>query len=106
MRLIDADTLKLAFENCEVCKACPSTSARGAYECTEPDSLTAGIERVIDAQPTCDAVPVIRCKNCRFGHFYKSGAMYCTHPAGLMEMTPTDLCSYAERKEKNNERMD
>lgn len=52
-------------------------------------------------QPSVDAVPVIRCKDCTFGHFYnyKIGKMYCTHPAGLMEITPTDFCSYAERKE-------
>lgn len=107
MRLIDADKLKSAFETCDICKECLSKSARCAYECTEPDFLTPGIRRVIDAQPTVDAVPVIRCKDCTFGHFYnyKIGKMYCVRPDGLMEITPTAFCSYAERKEKNNERM-
>lgn len=98
MRLIDSDALKLAFENCEVCKKCPSASARCVYECTEPDSLTAGIERVIDAQPTVDAVPVIRCQDCRFGHVYKTGEMYCVHPDGVTRITPDVFCTYAERK--------
>ena len=58
MKLIDADALKLAFEICDVCKECPSTSAWCAYECTEPALLTPGIERVIDAQPIVDAKPI------------------------------------------------
>lgn len=55
-----------------------------------------------DCLPTVDAVPVIRCKDCTFGHFYnyKIGKMYCTHPDGLMEITPTDFCSYAEKAER------
>lgn len=77
----------------------------------EWDDITPTADEFCDflmRQPSVDAVPVIRCKDCTFGHFYnyKIGKMYCTHPAGLMEITPTDFCSYAERKEKNNERMD
>lgn len=49
--------------------------------------------------PAVDAVPVIRCKDCRFGHVYKTGEMYCVHPDGIMRITPTDYCSYAERKD-------
>ena len=97
MRLIDADALKLAFENCEVCKKCPSASDRCAYECTEPDTLTPGIERVINAQPTVDAVPVIRCKECRYlveATVNSNGFTICS--VSDMEITPTDYCSYAE----------
>mgnify|MGYP006935835395 CR=1 FL=1 len=100
MRLIDADALKLAFENCEVCKKCPSASDRCAYECTEPDSLTAGIERVIDAQPTVDAVPIIRCKDCKFRCWDDFLERYCCqyYVEGI-EALPDDFCSNAERKD-------
>ena len=106
MRLIDADKLKSAFETYDICKECPSKSARCTYECTEPDFLTPGIRRVIDAQPSVDAVPVIRCKDCTFGHYIDYGHMHCLHPCGLTTNVTDDFCSYAERKEKNNERMD
>ena len=69
MRLIDADKLKSAFETYDICKECPSKSDRCTYECTEPDFLTPGIRRVIDAQPTVDAVPVIRCRDCKFRYW-------------------------------------
>ena len=105
MRLIDADALKLAFENCEVCKKCPSESDRCLYKCIEPGSLTPGIERVIDAKQTVDAVLVIRCKDCTFGHYIDHGHMHCVHPCGLTTNMTNDFCSYAEQKEKNNERM-
>lgn len=101
MRLIDADALKLAFENCEVCKKCPSAADRCAYECTEPDSLTAGIERVIDARPTVDAVQVIRCKDCKYfidATVNTNGFTICS--ISVMDIMPTDFCSYAESREK------
>lgn len=91
MRLIDADALQKAipdveadfFENCGNCKML-----------SKEDVL-----EIVDEQPTVDAVPVIRCKDCRFGHVYKTGEMYCVHPDGIMRITPDVFCSYAERKD-------
>ena len=74
---------------------CGNGSVLGAHSGIADD-----IAYQISLIPTVDAVSVIRCKDCRFGHFYKSGAMYCTSPDGLAGIVSDDFCSYAERKEK------
>lgn len=54
-----------------------------------------------------DAVPVIRCKDCRYlveATINSNGFMICS--VSDMEITPTDFCSYAEKKEENDEQMD
>ena len=53
-------------------------------------------------QPSVDAVPVIRCKDCTFGHYIDHGHMHCLHPCGLTTNMTDDFCSYAERKENEN----
>ena len=44
-------------------------------------------------------LPVIRCKDCTFGHYIDYGHMHCLHPCGLTTNMSDDFCSYAERKE-------
>lgn len=82
MRLIDADKLKSAFETCDICKECPSKSARCTYECTEPDFLTPGIRRVIDAQPTVDVRPT------------KHGRWNPTQTPFMNECVDCSICGY------------
>lgn len=79
MRLIDADALK---QYCE--------------EHWIPTNFDA-----IDAQPTVDAVPVVRCKNCKWWAkqeesiqgrcallgMYPTGAWYCANGAKMDEVT-------------------
>ena len=50
-------------------------------------------------QPSVDAVPVIRCKDCTFGRYIDYGHMHCLHPCGLTTNMTNDFCSYAERKD-------
>ena len=66
----------------------------------------------MDAQPTIDAVPVVRCKDCKHFKYYKRTAL-CVDgksvPAGWcsrrtrydedIRMLPDDFCSYGERKD-------
>lgn len=40
--------------------------------------------------PTVDAVPVVRCKNCRYFKLYKCRMGYSSHD---------DFCSYGKRKD-------
>lgn len=47
----------------------------------------------IDAQPTIDAVPVIRCIECKHSDAYN----HCTRLS--IWNKPEDFCSYAERRE-------
>jgi hypothetical protein len=47
----------------------------------------------IDAQPTADAVEVVRCRDCKW---YQKGE--CRETGGLMDVKPDDFCSYGERR--------
>lgn len=87
MRLIDADKLVDELYDNEFASLCPLDEVSG----------------VIDACPTVDAVPVVRCKDCK--HCVKTTdidgpGLFCPvwgrqwHRAQL-----DDFCSYGERKE-------
>lgn len=49
----------------------------------------------IDNAPTVDAVPVVRCKDCK--HEFGGSCIFC----GFQKRKPEDFCSYGERKGKN-----
>lgn len=49
----------------------------------------------IDNAPTVDAVPVVRCKDCK--HEFGGNCILC----GFQKRKPEDFCSYGERKGKN-----
>lgn len=96
MRLIDADAVYKILESCEIRKATignPLTDWEYGYTC--------GIERAeseIECAPTVDAVPVIRCRDCKFLRF--TGTVWkCQNRLVMMLCEPNDYCSRAERKE-------
>ena len=101
MRLIDADALIEKFNekaNMAECLVDERTAERFATFCALADA--------VEEMPTVDAVPVIRCKDCTFGHYIDHGHMHCIHPCGLTTNMTDDFCSYAERKEENDEQLD
>lgn len=82
MRLIDADKLKAAFP------------ARHNNKFV----LIADVRAAINQAPEVDAVPVVRCKDCKCWRELPNGCqgfcdMHSTYP------TLTDFCSWAERRE-------
>lgn len=88
MKLIDSDELKRQL------KKLPMMSNWGE----------AFMPRLIDEQPTIDAVPVVRCQECRYyptAKVNEKGFLIC--PASGMEITETDYCSYGERMDKEDE---
>ena len=94
MRLIDADALIEKFNekaNMAECLVDERTAERFATFCALADA--------VEEMPTVDAVPIIRCKDCTFGHYIDHGHMHCLHPCGLTTNMSDDFCSYAERKE-------
>ena len=94
MRLIDADALIEKFNekaNMAECLIDARTAERFATFCALSDA--------VEQMPTVDAVQVIRCKDCTFGHYIDHGHMHCIHPCGLTTNMTDDFCSYAERKE-------
>ena len=75
----------------------------------EWDDITPTADEFCDflrRQPLVDAVSVIRCKDCKFRYWDDWLEEYfCQCYAEYMQVLSDDFCSYAERKEKNNERM-
>ena len=58
----------------------------------------------IDKLPTVDAVPVVRCRDCKNWHKLESsliGEIMCCTAQGCMNVQkePDDFCSYGERKD-------
>lgn len=49
--------------------------------------------KAIDNDPTVDAVPVMRCRDC--DHLFGTLCAVC----GLLPRKPDDFCSYGEKKE-------
>ena len=94
MRLIDADAVYKILESCEIRKATIGNSLTDweyGYTC--------GIERAeseIECATTVDAVPVIRCKDCKWYEFDEK--LHCGLPHGVR--LKDDYCSDAERKEE------
>ena len=63
-------------------------------------------EELVDALMYCewikdnmDAVPVVRCKDCKSYHTMQEGFKDCINPFGIDMPENNDFCSYGERKE-------
>ena len=76
------------------------------YELSDEDwSVTGGtairlIHNAIDQAPTIDAVPVVRCKDCKHYEIHKPKVLEnCERKGYIIPMKPDDFCSYGERKE-------
>ena len=84
MRLIDADAL--------IAKA---------YIMQEPNGFIHSVvtERQIAKAPTIDAVPVVRCKDCKNREFENLDAIYHWCEEHAWYVTDDDFCSYGERKD-------
>lgn len=52
----------------------------------------------LEAQPTADVVPVVRCKDCEHGQFMPSCSMYLCRCTGGKLRYADDYCNYGERK--------
>ena len=73
-------------------------SAKEALEYTLVGDSASMAERVIDSQPTVDAVPVVRCRECK--HMIpQSHTRYCTVWNAVNGMGDEGFCNYGKRKE-------
>ena len=94
MRLIDADALKNALIECTPYAIDP------VYRNTNSNIDMFTAMEILDELPTIDAVPVVRCGECRYRELAKVNCKgYTICPASGMEITDDDFCSYGERKE-------
>ena len=89
MRLIDADNLKDRF------------AAAIVPDVYKPSYSIAEIIEEIDHEPTVDAVPVVRCKDCKWAEDTGPTGLYCNHPDGrnTIYALPEEFCDCGERKE-------
>ena len=85
MRLIDAD---FVLEHIK------------PYELSDEDwSVTGGtairlIHNAIDGAPTIDAVPVVRCKDCKYFGLNDENVPYCLNRFGLDDPELNGFCNY------------
>ena len=86
MRLIDADKLKEHFKEYTIHSVIQVSLDRYAL-------------KVIEEQPTVDAVPVIRCRECKHHQGYNCKRLYGMQDA--FTALDNDYCSRAERKEES-----
>lgn len=56
--------------------------------------FTLGIQQAVDEQPPVDAVPVVRCKECKW-----TGGDFVCYRGVMVQHKPEDFCSYGKRKE-------
>lgn len=92
MRLIDADKLEVI-----------------SYKDTEGrentfDEGVCWMAEQIDKQPTVDAVPVTRCKDCKDFRQNNENDPYCANRRGLDDPVPDGFCNYGKPKEASNVR--
>ena len=91
MRLIDADALMDVIRQHEYRLATKQGSI-------DYGMFTLGIQQAVDEQPTIDAVPVVRCKDCKW--LYDEMDDYCCRShRGLVRICENSFCSYGERKD-------
>ena len=58
------------------------------------------IEKWLNNATTIDAVPVVRCKDCKHYEIHKPKVLEnCERKGYIIPMKPDDFCSYGERKE-------
>lgn len=82
-RLIDAEALRQEIDGCD-------------FD-SQTDKLT--ICQQIREAPTVDAVPVVRCRECKHSYESISGPCCSFGPCVDTIMSPDGFCSYGEREE-------
>ena len=98
MRLIDADVAKKAVH--EEFDECLVWDESGEYTSNV-------IEKILEALPTVDAVPVMRCKDCKFSMSgidkYNERYILCQLHERSYGVIDDGFCNWAERKEGRGE---
>ena len=96
MRLIDADALK---EGIKELKQSPwyNNDINTSWKQGIKDAVHVVETLCIDEEPTVDAVPVVRCKDCKYRDEQSAN---CTRFRKDWYVQSNSFCSWAERKEE------
>lgn len=94
MRIIDADSLVRNIKKWE--------KYIGNYEKEIPynEDIYVSIMMTIEDEPTVDAVPVIRCKDCKFLTSNMKCSEHYDDWGSLLDTSLDNYCSDAERKKR------
>lgn len=85
-----------------------ANSAKEALECTLVGDAAALAQRVIDRMPTIEAVPVVRCRECKHKNTKKCPMVIVNFNSDMEEMLVQNhvsddfFCSYGEQKDGNS----
>ena len=82
MRLIDADEAIINF----------------GFEWDDISPTRDEFVRFLKKQPTIDAVPVVRCQDCKYFGLNNENVPYCSNPFGLDDPEPNGFCNYVRKK--------
>ena len=101
MRLIDADALVSALNNGRLKE---QTGRAVPFNAVPFNAGVAFALTMVEDAPTIDAVPVVRCKDCKGSEVFQndsSGVMarYCKAFTLKRMVADDDYCSYGERKD-------
>ena len=98
MRLIDADAMKRVYQkvlcNHVACIDCSFFM----------DDKYCRFETMLSEAPTVDAVPVVRCRECKRRKYDDIfGMLWCNLDSCTKRVKPDDFCSYGEKEGADNE---
>ena len=107
MRLIDANEVvkNIVAERDKIPRTVPAATYEIVAEkpFNHGNSMRGGIRkalRCIEQAPTVDAVPVVRCRECKRSSYDEIfGNRWCNSSSGCRKVKDDDFCSYGERKE-------
>lgn len=63
-----------------------------------------GLKGIVENAPTVDAVPVVRCKDCKYYDPEDWGGITCKADGGMTYPYDDSFCSQGERRESNADR--
>ena len=96
MRLINVDALKEDYRMADDCKDCKTNVLDCEYDRVYIKMDFCGW---LDDAPSVDAVPVVRCKECKWWHDW-NGECYGNGNMGYgVGRKADDFCSWGERKD-------
>ena len=95
MRLIDADVLGRYLNDWQL------SNATNEHEVEY--SLIEMFMHILDTQPTIDAVPVVRCKDCIWYTPISETCDWTSTDCTKTFREQNDFCSYGERREDNHD---
>ena len=85
-----------AYKKCPFSKSCGDAENAFFMDGSDCDKFNQSIK-----QTTVDAVPVVRCRECRY--YAASGATtsFCIHPGGMKFTSDSDYCSRGKRRDQS-----